>query len=202
MRDTEDVYDTHYLWHNPQLDNISFGDSPLMFDGNDIVVKDQHYHGTPGLYELIFIKSPNVVAPTKEDFDNFKAIMLATNAHKRHFRKDAQVAGNRSDKYRYVIKPMLQVMKHDIMETQAAHSKKLRVLPTETARMGRGISNSLMQQRQHYNNKKIDYVHWDDPNELVHRLKLLISSQIAGNDNHNNEINSIVEELKEANLIE
>lgn len=49
---------------------------------------------------------------------------------------------------------------------------------------------------------KIDYVHWDDPNELVDRLRLLLASQEAGHTGHLNEINSIVEELREANIIE
>lgn len=46
-----------------------------------------------------------------------------------------------------------------------------------------------------------DYIYWDNPNELVDRLKLLIASQSAGNTNHTNEINSIIEELKEAGII-
>lgn len=46
-----------------------------------------------------------------------------------------------------------------------------------------------------------DYVYWNDPNELTDRLKLLIASQQAGHNNHNNEIISIIEELREANII-
>jgi len=45
------------------------------------------------------------------------------------------------------------------------------------------------------------YEHWDDPNELVDRLRLLVSSQMAGHTGHNNEILSIIEELKEGNII-
>ena len=48
---------------------------------------------------------------------------------------------------------------------------------------------------------KIDYVHWDDPNELVQRLRLLIASQRVGNNRHTNEIVSIVKELREADII-
>lgn len=49
--------------------------------------------------------------------------------------------------------------------------------------------------------QNIDYLYWNDPNELVDRLRLLISSQKAGNNNHNNEILSIIEELRESNII-
>lgn len=50
--------------------------------------------------------------------------------------------------------------------------------------------------------QKIDLVYWDDPNELIERLRLLNSSRMAGHSNHRNEIISIIEELKEANLIQ
>lgn len=51
------------------------------------------------------------------------------------------------------------------------------------------------------NDNKIDYVHWNDPNELVDRLRLLEASRQAGNNAHDNEILSIIEELYEAGLI-
>jgi len=50
----------------------------------------------------------------------------------------------------------------------------------------------------------IDYVDWDDPNELMDRLPydgLLDASQRAGNNVHDNEMLSIIEELHEAGLI-
>ncbi|KAL4123049.1 hypothetical protein QTP88_015281 [Uroleucon formosanum] len=44
-------------------------------------------------------------------------------------------------------------------------------------------------------------VYYDDPNELVTRLNLLVSSQSVGNTGVNNEIISILEELRERNII-
>lgn len=49
--------------------------------------------------------------------------------------------------------------------------------------------------------ENIVYEYYDDPNELVERLMLLISSKSAGNTNHDQEINSIIEELRERNII-
>lgn len=46
------------------------------------------------------------------------------------------------------------------------------------------------------------FSYWNDPNELVDRLRLLISSTSAGHTGHNNEIISIIEELRESNIIE
>lgn len=50
-------------------------------------------------------------------------------------------------------------------------------------------------------NSNIVYEYYDDPNELCNRLRLLMSSQSAGNNNHNQEINSILEELYERGII-
>ena len=47
----------------------------------------------------------------------------------------------------------------------------------------------------------LDLRYWDDPNELVDRLRLLIAERSAGNNNHDNEIHSIIEELREAKII-
>lgn len=50
-------------------------------------------------------------------------------------------------------------------------------------------------------NNRIIYEYFDDPNELCDRLRLLVSSRMAGNTNHMQEINSIVEELRELDCI-
>ncbi|KAL4126067.1 hypothetical protein QTP88_010298 [Uroleucon formosanum] len=46
--------------------------------------------------------------------------------------------------------------------------------------------------------QKHNLVYWNDPNELVERLKLLLASKAAGNTGVSNEILSIFEELHEA----
>lgn len=61
-------------------------------------------------------------------------------------------------------------------------------------KQGHGIFMNL-------SDKPFQYIYWDEPNELVNRLRLLYASQQAGNNNHNNEITSILEELREANII-
>jgi hypothetical protein len=49
--------------------------------------------------------------------------------------------------------------------------------------------------------QKHNLVYWNDPNELVERLKLLLASKAAGNTGVSNEIISIFEELREAGII-
>lgn len=49
--------------------------------------------------------------------------------------------------------------------------------------------------------ENIVYEYYDDVNEIVDRLMLLVSSKGAGNTNHDQEINSIIEELRERGVI-
>jgi hypothetical protein len=49
--------------------------------------------------------------------------------------------------------------------------------------------------------QKYNLVYWNDPNELIDRLRLLLASQAAGNTSVSNEILSIFEELYEAGII-
>lgn len=60
------------------------------------------------------------------------------------------------------------------------------------------ISNEL---KRFDMNEHVSYTYWDNANELVDRLRLLIASQSAGNTGHTNEIVSIIEELRESNII-
>lgn len=57
---------------------------------------------------------------------------------------------------------------------------------------GDGLTVNLQQHNLTY---------WDDPNELVDRLRLLVASRAAGNTGVSNEILSIYEELFEAGII-
>ena len=62
----------------------------------------------------------------------------------------------------------------------------------------RGLPKFMIAQAKKF---PIDYLYWDDLNELVDRLRLLVAERSAGNNNHDNEILAIIEELREANII-
>lgn len=64
---------------------------------------------------------------------------------------------------------------------------------------GSGIDSSDFM--RYDKNGNVSYTYWNDPNELVDRLRLLVASKSAGHSGHNNEIMSIVEELREADII-
>lgn len=142
---------------------------------DNIYIDGIKYVGTPGLYELIFMRMPDDAVYTEADMYKYKNILLATNAHKRDGNKYMPVLSNRGYKYKFIIAPLISGKK-----------------------AGRGIN---IPRAMTLNDNKIDYVHWNDPNELVDRLRLLEASRQAGNNAHDNEILSIIEELREAGLI-
>ncbi|KYM95695.1 hypothetical protein ALC62_13661 [Cyphomyrmex costatus] len=156
------------------------GDKHITLNKNDdIIIDGKRYDGTPGLYELIFMKFPNESICTDDDVQTYKSILLTTNAYQRGHNAGNQVLGNKGHKYKNIIAPLVL-------------GKKL----------GTGIKKKLdLPCAMSLTDNRIDYVHWDDPNELVDRLRLLEASRQAGHNGYDNEILSIIEELREAGLI-
>lgn len=159
--------------------NLSLLDNPNSGDKiySVIIDNNKQYELTPGLRELLLHNKPNLALVTEKDKVVYRNILHETNAHKRDFNPSGQINGNKSEKYRKIIKPMFCDIIPNIQKTGGA-------LP------------SMKEYR-----RNTDLVYWDDPNELVDRLKILVASRQAGNNNHDNEIISIIEELKEANVI-
>ena len=60
-------------------DNFYIGNKPTVFNDNNIIVDDEEYEGTPGLWELIVSKNPVDDIYTKDDYDSYTKLMLKTN---------------------------------------------------------------------------------------------------------------------------
>lgn len=110
----------------------------------------------------------------EDDLKQYKKILMQTSAHKRSFKVDNQISGDKSNKYKKIIKPLF----------------------SET--VGKGLIKDV----KNFNNKTIKYVYWNTASELIQRLMILVASRDAGNTGHNNEILAIEEELREADIIE
>lgn len=152
-------------------------------NGNNFYFNSKNYIGTNGLFELLFLKNP--AAQTEEDLEVYGDILITSNVCRRNFDPKQQIRGSSSLKYRNIIKPLIE--KH--RQNNRSHT-------------GSGLSITTMgPTMKNLPKEKFDYVYWDDPNEIVERLRLLISSTSAGHNAHNNEILSIIEELREANVI-
>lgn len=145
------------------------GNANIHVTNEKIVIGNQNWAYTPGLYELLFFKKPKNY--DKSELDIYKKILINTSAHKVNHDPNGRIKGNRGMKYINIIKKLFN-----------------------TTHTGDGLMKVNLQIP--------NYIYWDDPNELVDRLKLLVGSQHAGNNNHTNEMVSIIEELREGNIIE
>lgn len=177
----EKIIDTVYGVRLNKDRRMMLGDKKFDVDSSDnIIIDGVRYAGTPGLYELIFKRIPDGDIYTDDDLQKYKSILLATNIHRRNYTEQSRLRSNRGYKYKHVIAPLMSI--------ESA--------PKRTNKSGKGLPSAMI-----LNDNAIDYVHWDDPNELVDRLRLLDASHRAGNNAHDNEILSIIEELREAGLI-
>lgn len=109
---------------------------------------------------------------TNADLLQYSDVLDTTSAHRRNYHKSGQIVGAKGHKYKNIIKK--------IISTGKKHS-------------GHGLMS--------VSKRKTEHIYWNDPNELIDRLRLLIASQQAGHSNHNNEIISIIEELREEGII-
>ena len=80
------------------------GNSVLEIDDDDSLhIAGKRYTGTPGLYELLFMKHPDENVYNVNDLAAYKSILKDTNAHKHYYLPGARINTNKSYKYREVI---------------------------------------------------------------------------------------------------
>lgn len=145
------------------------------------------YTVTPGLTSLLLEDNPKYY--TDKDLKTYKDMLLYTNAHRKNFSARGAIQRNtKSTKYSKIITQIFPDRKSKKSSTGAGMSSKRSKKPQ-------------MDYKIVVKNAKINYTYWDDPNELVDRLRLLLASSSAGHTGHNNEIISIIEELCEAKII-
>ncbi|XP_053597686.1 uncharacterized protein LOC128668550 [Microplitis demolitor] len=161
-----------------RFNDFYIGDSEITFDDNEIRIKNKNYSVTPGLLELLFEKSPDDSKVTQNDKNKYLEIIKMTNTHRKNYKPDGSFYEDSTIKYNNYIA--------DFLDKNANLSR------------GKGLPNFMVAKKK---KSHMDYVYWDDPNELVDRLRLLMASQAAGNPSHTNEIISIIEELREAGII-
>lgn len=199
VRGDETDNDRQYgVKHDTDTEKFKIGGSELEIIGKDLKVNGITYIGTPGLYELLFKKEPT--GYKQLDLDNYMDILNRSNAYRRHYNPDEQVQGTLSQKYRTIIKPYL--IKKGILKTASGpKSFSKPPPPNKPLRRTQSLKHYTTGGLLNLSNNKIDYVYYDDPNELINRLRLLIASQLAGNDSVNNEILFILEEMRESKII-
>ena len=170
-------------------DNLKIGYRPVKIENDDIIIDDERFKGTVGLWELI--TSNNIPEKGKygaEDLAGYITIMHITKAT--YDKNNKRVGGN--DKMNKLIKPLVKALeedksgnklitkinKHFGFEEEGDDSQP----STSVAGQGLKILPS-------------------DPNALIDRFDLLFSSKKAGHTGVRNEIVSILDELKRQGVL-
>jgi hypothetical protein len=173
IKDVEDIFDHKYgVRYDPSSESFKVGNSKLSIVNQDLIIQKKTYKGTKGLYELLFKKAPNNYTP--DDLKQYKEIILKTNAHKRYYQANQQIDGSKLAKYKNIIAPLILTTREQEEEQQSTS--------------GQGLSKEV-------NKNAIDLIYCG-------KITFINSISSSRHFNHRNEIISIIEELREANIIE
>ena len=176
-------------------DNLKIGYRPVKIENDDIIIDDERFKGTVGLWKLITSKDiPDKTEYGAKDLADYITIMHITKAT--YDKNDKRVGGN--DKMNKLIKPFVKILEKD---------------------GGEGLIDKI---DEHFGNEKEEYeeeyeeeeeytlspikgtglkILPSDPNALIDRFDLLFSSKKAGHTGVRNEIVSILDELKRQGVL-
>ena len=161
---------------DPNKENNYFlnGKYKLTIADNNIVVDDEKFTGTPGLWELIMADEPDPKLIEPSDLDSYKRLLLKTNVLHRNFDpKNPYPRASSSYKWENILRPIWD-------EITAGKG-----LPKPPKTKGSGV-----------------VVIPSDPNALLERLDLLLASKGAGHTGVRNELVSICDELKRQGVLD
>ena len=174
-------------------DNLKIGYRPVKIENDDIIIDDERFKGTDGLWKLITSKDiPDITEYGAEDLAGYITIMHITKAT--YDKNNKRVGGN--DKMNKLIKPLVKALeedkssnklitkinKHFGFEEEEEDEVPASIPFTPTKGTGLKILPS-------------------DPNALIDRFDLLFSSKKAGHTGVRNEIVSILDELKRQGVL-
>lgn len=193
LRSGSSKYDTEYgVRIDGRTGKLLIGKLEIRFPNGNIDLWNQkkkvaNYKGSPTLYNILFLKQPTILNNLSINYDDreiqiYKEILEVSKAPYNSYDKRKGLNDKHSRKYREIIKPLL--LYKMAMLSHSGHGL-LPTVPTMKLLDGKGVN----------------YVYWNKPKELVDRLRVLWSSKLAGHSGHDNEIMSLVEELREEGII-
>ena len=138
-----------------------------------IMVDNEKFIGTPGLWELIMEEKPDPKNYTQEDLRNYGDLLFKTNAMNEDFDpNNPYPRSSKSYKWQNII---------SLIWAEKTAGKEFK--------------------KKYYQGKGVVVIP-SDPNALLERLDLLLASQEAGNTGVRNELVSICDELKRQGVLD
>ena len=183
-------------------DNLKIGYRPVKIENDDIIIDDERFKGTDGLWKLITSKDiPDISEYGAEDLAGYITIMHITKAT--YDKNNKRVGGN--DKMKKLIKPLVKALEEDKsgnklvteINKHFGFEEEEYVVPASipfTPTKGTGLKRSRA-------SEALPKILPSDPNALIDRFDLLFSSQKAGHTGVRNEIVSILDELKRQGVL-
>lgn len=206
MLDYDRTYGVRY-----ENNEYLLGNSSIQFDDKkNVVINGKTFLKSPGLYELLFKKLPDKNMFSEIDLLHYKDIGIMTSLFYRKYDKNTQINGNPSKKYTQIVSKLVE-KKNSSSRKRVGKSLKSNTLNKNTNnkligvkmnKKKKNIDSMNLKNNVYMNASKPMLIYWDDVNEIINRLRLIVSSTIAGNNSHQNEIISIIEELRESDYIE
>ena len=188
---------------DPKGTFFKIGETPIKIENDDIIIKDERFKGTVGLWKLITSKDiPDITEYKAEDLRDYITIMHITKAT--FDKNNKRVGGN--DKMNKLIKPLVKALEKDggeglidkieehfgfKEETNEEEEYEEPALIPFTPTKGTGLSAAGQGLK----------ILPSDPNALIDRFDLLFSSKKAGHTGVRNEIVSILDELKRQGVL-
>ena len=176
----------------------------MYVNSNDFMIDGVQYDGTPGLIELLYLKDPQKY--TDKDLKQYKDILIASNAHKAGYSQERGPGSTRSIKYQKIIKNLFPPnYLAGLVGPQSPITYTTRspthTISTPVGTLTRSRTAKSRKGTGYMDNDEALYEYYDDVNEIIERLRLLVASTNAGNTSHSNEMQSILEELRERGVI-
>ena len=146
------------------------GNKQATIVNNNIMVDDEKFKGTRGLWELLMAKKPDTYYFDDNDYDEYAKLMVKTSALNSGYNpKNSYPRSSRGDKWNLIRN--IWANREHIKKKEGYEGKGIVVIPS-------------------------------DPNALLERLDLLLTSQEAGHTGVRNELVSICDELKRQGVLD
>ncbi|XP_022160907.1 uncharacterized protein LOC111027012 [Myzus persicae] len=210
-------YDKSYGMHyDKSSDSYKIGKPTVIFNHGNLQFLNSYYKWTEGLWSSF----ERIWKPKTSKFHKWSTVVKPLYDRMKYEERqfNEEIAKINNSKTRINLLPLMNHLskpnpkRSNIHDNTTVTNESLDFHPSASSSMstdpavenmisfsspetqeGSGLYKDVLPQTQ--------LVYYDDPNELVTRLNLLTSSQSVGNTGVNNEIISILEELRERNII-
>ena len=118
-------------------DEWKIGNKVVQFNGDNIIIGDTEYNGTPGLWELLTSVNPDPKIFNNTDHVDYKKILIETSAMKQNYDPtSSRPASSKSEKWKNFVSPIWDEYKRTALKHQhksEVHQHKSDDLPARPA---------------------------------------------------------------------